>query len=274
MISNKDICVVIPVHSAYPSAAELISFRQCFKVLGSYPIKVLAPAGLPMRAYQQEVEKFNVVSVAPAWLSSKKQYNQLKKNRFFYKLFEGYDFLLTYELDAYVFKDELLSWGTKNYDYIGAPWFAGWTEPERKIKIIGVGNGGFSLRKTSTSLSILKRVVQIKLIYNLCLCNNKKDNSLFRFVMKGLKGYFNISNTHLLPGIVDSNVDNEDGFWCMLVGKTFKDYQIAPVEEAMKFSFEANPGFLFEQNNCQLPFGCHAWQRFDPLFWEKYINHA
>jgi hypothetical protein len=58
----------------------------------------------------------------------------------------------------------------------------------------------------------------------------------------------------------------------VLVGRTFNDYTIAPVNEAIKFSFEANPEFLFEKNNYQLPFGCHAWQRYDPLFWEKYIN--
>ena len=30
--------------------------------------------------------------------------------------------MLIYQLDAYVFKDELLNWANKGYDYIGAPW--------------------------------------------------------------------------------------------------------------------------------------------------------
>lgn len=271
MIFKKNVCVVIPVHSANPSAAELASFRQCFKILGEHPIKILIPAGLNMKAYKFDGSEFDIVNVDPLWLSSVEYYNRLKKNKLFYELFNAYDFLLTYELDGFVFIDELLAWCDKNFDYIGAPWFEGWHEAEGVKNIIGVGNSGFSLRKNSTSLSILKRILQIKYIYKLCLCKDKQENALFRFIMRLLKGHFNISNTDLLPRMVDFNRDNEDFFWCMLVGKTFSDYKVAPANEAIKFSFEANPQLLFEMNNRQLPFGCHAWQRYDPAFWEKYI---
>ena len=94
---------------------------------------------------------------------------------------------------------------------------------------------------------------------------------LFRFVLHLLQRSFKISNIDLLPHIVERNPRNEDFFWCMQVGKIFSDYKVAPVSEAIKFSFETNPELLFEKNNMQLPFGCHAWKRYDPIFWEKYI---
>ena len=43
---NKKVVVVIPLHSETPNELELISFQQCFKILGKHPIKIVAPEGL------------------------------------------------------------------------------------------------------------------------------------------------------------------------------------------------------------------------------------
>jgi hypothetical protein len=269
---KKNVVIIIPIHSENPSNCELSSFAQCFKVLGSHPIVAIAPFGLNLRNYKKVIPDFNIHFIDPEWLSSKLNYNKLKVSNFFYSKFHEYEYLLTYELDAYVFKDDLLYWCNKNYDYIGAPWFEGWHETREVKDIIGVGNSGFSLRRTSTSLKILKRILYIRYIYKLCLCRNKKANIIFNIVIKLLEGYFKILNPILLPRIVENNSDNEDIFWCKLVGKTFIDFNIAPVSEAIQFSFENNPALLFEHNNRQLPFGCHAWKRYDPNFWGKHID--
>lgn len=43
-------------------------------------------------------------------------------------------------------------------------------------------------------------------------------------------------------------------------------------EEASHFAFEKHPSFLFSQNG-QLPFGCHAWRKYEyDEFWGKYIK--
>ena len=101
---TKDQCiVVIPIHSSKPSAYEIISFRQCFKILGKHPIKVIAPLHLDIMEYKKAVPDFEVIFIAPSWLASLKTYNKLKYSRYFYNLFNQYDFILTYELDAFVF---------------------------------------------------------------------------------------------------------------------------------------------------------------------------
>lgn len=50
------------------------------------------------------------------------------------------------------------------------------------------------------------------------------------------------------------------------------DFNIAPVEIALKFSFETTPKQLYKRNNEQLPFGCHAWEKYDPEFWKPFIQ--
>ena len=74
------------------------------------------------------------------------RYNKLKKSKFFYRLFSEYDFILTYELDSYVFRNELRTWVAKEYDYIGAPWPPFYVNRENKKDLVRVGNGGFSMR--------------------------------------------------------------------------------------------------------------------------------
>ena len=64
----------------------------------------------------------------------------------------------------------------------------------------------------------------------------------------------------------------EDYYWSELIPKAFKDYKVAGIEDAIKFSFEVNPALLYKMNKHQLPFGCHAWEKYDPVFWKDYIN--
>jgi len=43
------------------------------------------------------------------------------------------------------------------------------------------------------------------------------------------------------------------------------------VEEGLRFAFEGAPRMCFELNQQKLPFGCHAWAKFDRSFWEPYL---
>jgi hypothetical protein len=60
--------------------------------------------------------------------------------------------------------------------------------------------------------------------------------------------------------------EDEDIFWGLIAPKSFSWFKVASVDGARKFSFECNPRKLFELNANQLPFGCHAWQKYDPEF--------
>src|SRR5690606_24202321 len=64
----------------------------------------------------------------------------------------------------------------------------------------------------------------------------------------------------------------EDMFICFKLKRKFPSLQIAPLEEGWSFSFEFNPRLLYQLNKEQLPFGCHAWWRYDLEFWKPYIQ--
>lgn len=56
------------------------------------------------------------------YFDSRKSYNELMLSVDFYRSFREYQYMLIYQLDAFVFEDQLEYWCNKGYDYIGAPW--------------------------------------------------------------------------------------------------------------------------------------------------------
>ena len=50
------------------------------------------------------------------------------------------------------------------------------------------------------------------------------------------------------------------------------NFRVASGMEGMKFGFEKEPSLLYSKNNNQLPFGCHAWEKYEPDFWEKLMD--
>jgi hypothetical protein len=57
-------------------------------------------------------------------------------------------------------------------------------------------------------------------------------------------------------------------FWSLFVAPRCEFFTIPTASEAVSFAFEAHPEYLFELNHQELPFGCHAWERYNPEFWK------
>ena len=66
----------------------------------------------------------------------------------FYARYAGCEYILLYQLDAWVFEDRLDEWCDKGYDYAGAPLFA---PGSSDLQCARTGNGGFSLRRVEAS---------------------------------------------------------------------------------------------------------------------------
>ncbi len=64
---------------------------------------------------------------------------------------------------------------------------------------------------------------------------------------------------------------NEELFWANRATYYYPEFKIAPLEIALRFAFECAPRLCFEKNNHVLPFGCHAWQKYDGGFWGSYL---
>jgi hypothetical protein len=257
------VCIVIPVHNANPSAFELISYKQCCSVLEKHAIFIIAPEGLDLKRYKGISENPQTIYVPAFWQNSLMNYNKLKLSNFFYSLFQDYEFLLTYELDAFVFRDELYNWCSDKFDYIGAPWFEGYDKPTDKL--IGVGNSGFSLRRISVMKKLLKKFYY-KDPVKYQVGNKVKLKALLQSPYYWARNQFGENFTIQNAGFV-----HEDLVLAQMA-RRFPAFKIASIDEASRFSFEANPSLLYRRNNNQLPMGCHAWWKYDFNFWKPHIE--
>jgi hypothetical protein len=269
--------VVIPVFKPFEhlTSDELISLNQCFKILHAHPIDFFGPANLDITGYinfaNSRSVKFSYTPFPDHFFKNIDGYSKLLMSRRYYSAYIQYEYLLIYQLDAYVFKDELLFWCDKGADYIGAPIFDRDISTAAKPEFLAVGNGGFSLRKVKTHLKILNTFSYL-LPPTHYLRKFRPDDIgipfLFRRVARLLLNATVRNNTYSL---FNNFKGNEDIFWCLYVAKKIKWYKVLTAEEALSFSFEEYPDFLYEMNNNQLPFGCHAWKKYDPVFWEAFI---
>lgn len=146
--------VLIPVYRNELNWSEQISLQQCKRILNRYPVILIAPQTMKME--NKELSGLPVERFSQAFFDGISGYNRLMLSKEFYQRFERYEYILIYQLDAFVFSDQLQHFCKLGYDYIGAPWLHGQrhiTGLERRY--LYVGNGGFSLRKVSAFLGIL-----------------------------------------------------------------------------------------------------------------------
>jgi hypothetical protein len=280
---KASVIILIISHKEELTENELLSLRQCYKILGSYPIRILTPKGNSVDFYRTYLPDPVFDFIEPDRLSNYQKFNNYKISLELYQKFSDYELILFYEPDAFVFKDELKSWCKAGYDYIGAPWFE--TKRDGSIYINDVGNGGFSLRNVKSSIQILRELRYLEVLEQYSTLNWKgllpRLPKLIKMLLKSRKRESNFERNFR---------GHEDGFWCryaqvrlntLSCNKDFNkfaklfiknDFKIAPVQQALKFSFEANPQLLYKMNGGKLPFGCHAWEKFDPIFWKSFIT--
>ena len=249
MAQKHKVAVVIPIYKNSLDEDEVSALQQALKVLHKHPIIFIAPTSLDFSFYLQFFEKqaYFVWRFDDHSFSDINGYNQLMLSPSFYKRFLAYEFILIYQLDAYVFRDDLLYWCKQNYDFIGAPneahenaagqvqFLKGYANVlkifNRKIK--NVGNGGLSLRKTRTCYWLLKIGKQL---------------------------------------VKKWGPNNEDGFF-KYWGNILSPLISLPSDDtALKFSVETEPAKSLDKLGNKLPFGCHAYKKYDWATWEPFIK--
>jgi hypothetical protein len=251
---------------------ELLSLEHLKKHLNNYDKYFMVPDRTNINKYTLKKfrsvklpKKFYFLKFPERYFGSPQKHSQLLLKKEFYSAFKEYRYILLYHTDALVFSDQLLEWCNSGYDYIAAPWFRPIIGPlsYKKGSSAIVGNGGFSLRNVQKSLRILKRVEAT---------SKRSSNNLwirrFWFLWAVITGK---SHKIWLDAPADNYPFNEDGFWSLEAPKYLETYKNAPYKEALKFAFERFPRRCFATNNRQLPFGCHAWHKYDKDFWLPYL---
>jgi hypothetical protein len=280
-MNKSEVCVVIPIYKETLNVFEVQSVFQCFSVLLDYTIHFVCPKGLNVDFYKENFSEIkNYTFFDSSFFKDLAGYNRLMLSVDFYKAFDKYCYMLIYQTDCYVFKDELLDWANKGYDYIGGVWFERYHgNPDLGAKLWYPGNGGFSLRNVNKMIRILSSRLPLKTLKQIVeekQLNLKEERKGFLrsfieipLMVLGYKNSFNY--------FAKKNVANEDVFF-MEASLTYRKLNVPVVEEAVGFSWDRSPAFLFNAIG-QLPFGCHAWYREDHCyegnkeFWLKYIDN-
>lgn len=219
-------CIVL-IFSHKPALEwfERISLAQCFRVLGRHPIRLVCPLGLDVSEYRAIVPNIEVDFIPAEFMGSYGAYNKMKTSSWIYRRYAAFDYMMTHELDALVFRDELVFWCAQGWDFIGAPWFTDFSS-SADDGLWAVGNGGFSIRRINTYLRVLKS-------------SGPQDMA-------------------------------EDAFFAFHAKEHVRGFRIPTPTEALPFSFECAPRDCYELSGRRLPFGCHAWKKYDLKFWQEY----
>lgn len=263
--AKKRVAIVVPLTDR-PGLTpdERISLRHLMHFLGHYPKYLIAPDGMDARIPGFEVKRFD-----RRYFGSPQAHKRLVLSRKFFTAFEEYEYLLTYHLDALVFSDQLQEWCDAGFDYIGAPWLESMDDPTQGFS--QVGNSGFSLRSVPAALRVMdsrrykvhpdeywERNHAAK-PWHQRLMNRPRKWAKYLVPLNGARGH------------MTDYRDNDDKFWAKWARHYDPDFRIASIETALRFSFECAPRYCYERNGRQLPFGCHAWARYDRAFWEPFL---
>lgn len=239
---KRNVAVAIPLYKQSLNKYEFISLKQCFCILKDHPIILIVPEDLELTYYDSQFYGFKVERFPKSYFKNIDSYNRLMLSSEFYRRFSGFDKILIYQADAFVFSDRLDFFCSLDYDYIGAPWLDGeiinprrvWSEGfnRRLPRRCYVGNGGLSLRTIEKTIFLLEKY----------------------------------------DGLSSRWVYNEDAFFSILGAFEPEQFHLATVEAALEFSFEISPRRCYELNNNRLPFGCHAWWKYDIDFFRPFLE--
>jgi hypothetical protein len=268
---NINPVIVIPVHKIIPTKKEIISLKQCQKILGHRNILILAPNGLDLSDYKNILPDAIEFLVNPKWMASIEAYNRMMISPFIFNALKEYTHVLIHEPDAIVLRDDLDYWCNQDYDYIGAPWFQGLNNALPDASFRGVGNFGFSLLRISKVLIIVaskKRWYPYRNVFQEIFSGLKGD---FKRLSNGIIG---MGNGGKLKGAGKLYLKHCDIFWCELVPEFEKDFKIASADTAIFFSWEVLPQRCLQLTNGKLPFGIHAWARYDFDFLKPHLESA
>lgn len=267
----KSVAIVIPVYKESLAEAEKTAFAQCLQVLKERDIVLVAPKRLNLSSYINYAEScgksLRVKFFGKDFFEGIAGYNRLMQSLSFYQSFSDYTYILVYQLDAYIFFDDLDIWIEQEYDYVAAPWFEDYGSYEEGKHLWQVGNGGFSLRRVAFFIQQIKK--KRWLSYRR-LCEYYSSDSYLNhlyMLFRAASGYKNNFNFWQKQAGM-----NEDYFWSVFLQNIGVSVRIPTPIQAIAFAFEKSPTYLFRINGNKLPMGCHAWMKYEyDSFWKNYI---
>lgn len=267
----KKTAILINFYKKDLSENEILSLKRCITILNKHDLYLLGPNNIEMGIYIKHAPNVKHHLIESELFKGAENYSRFLLSESFYNSFLDYDRILVYQLDCYIFNDELDYWASQDYDYIGSPFFENFEINKSKV-FLGVGNGGLSLRNPFKIHEILKNWEQL-ITYNNILKSIfiKRKKQKFKLAFYKTLGILTFHTFHKPLNHILTKFP-EDALIGLVLSKEFNLLKTPSPEVALKFSMETNAEYLFELNNKKLPFGCHGWEKYEKKFWEPYIS--
>jgi hypothetical protein len=268
--TRSRVAIVVPTSRATFTADEEISLRHLEHYLGRYDRYFVVPRRTSIRRAGYETIPFS-----RRYFGSPQAHSRLQLSEQFYTRFRCYEYLLMYHLDALVLSDRLEHWCGTGLDFVGAPWLPCADSPW--VNRASVGNSGFALMKVESFLRVIRSralAVDPEAYWRQLSATASGTRRLLQLPRRYLKRLpvFNSARWESRRWTSQGDgLGNADYFWSVRATAYCPEFRIASVEQGLEFAFEVAPRLCFAMNKGRLPFGAHAWARFDRAFWEPHL---
>lgn len=263
-MKNK-VCIVTPFHKDILNKYERLSLQSIYDTFPYYE-KFL----VTFKENDLNFKYFNNIFFDINYFKSIKTYNQLCFNLDFYQKFIDFDYILVCHLDVIcLHSDYLQEIIDKNLSYIGAPAGKKNIFDRKRKKLWGrrfFCNGGFSLRKTSDFINVLKSN-NLSFPFNYYTIYECMKSGFIRYLKLYMKT-FNQKDINKAKFFTNNFYLHEDTFWTYFATIFYDKFKLPTTNEANKFCFDGDPYFFYKKNNYKLPMALHGHYDY-PDFLEK-----
>lgn len=258
--NKKTYCIIIPAYNEHLNDYDKIALKSLYEKTNGYNhTYIICPENLNITEYTDIYPNINKCEFPKIFFKSTYTYSQLCLSYGFYNTFVNFDYMLIYQLDCYLFRDEIQQWVDMDYDYIGGPIIMGknpydkyWPEHVKwpGIHETGpqVGNGGLSLRKIKTFRYLTDPKAKYRII------NTLTQDEISKVYVEDI--YFG----NIVSNLYHFNMKKPDWMTALLFSMNMEGGGIEAVYKKNNIEFK-------------LPMGCHGWCKNDVLlnYWKQYI---
>ena len=278
---QEKVAIVVPTHKGKLTPSEKNSLDSLQQHLDRYDKFLVFPKGL---VFDWDTSSFTKKEFSKRRFKSVDAYCRMCLDPRFYEHFKDYEYLLFFQPDCIIFKDDLAYWCEQGFSYIGAPWVQKFPFSKLinslskavfnrsiKSKLVYkglVGNGGLSLRCVEDSIKLLKEDFKlIRFLPRVAFHLKKREMRNFLlslFSVYSIRINYSIGKIARLISYSDEQKKQEgkknkapipeDAIFCSLGLMNKKFFKIPGYDEALKFSIEAEGSLKHLK---QKPFGAH-----------------
>jgi hypothetical protein len=232
---------LVPIYKEVLSSIEEKTLLFSLNELKITNVFFIGPYKLDYGYYQDTFKNIEILKFEDFYFNSVEGYSNLLLTPDFYNELKS-DYVLIYQTDAMLLKNDIDLWCNSKFDYIGAPWpkkfeylmqFDSFKYRPFNVST-GVGNGGLSFRRIAKCLELFKEFPEL---HNFFIKSKSSEDLFFGVASQISKNFF-------VPNEITASL----------------------------FSLELEPDFYFSVNGGNLPMGAHAWEKYNPNFWYSHTT--